>query len=106
VIVGKLNKRIVLERMSTVSDGMGGTTGTVEDVREIWGRVQPLSGRRLFEAQQIDNTLTHEIEIRHQGFDLGQGYRIRYGERVFVPHSIINVDEDGFVFKVIASERR
>jgi len=62
---GKLRKRLLLRRPVTVT--IEGRDETVwQDVAEIWGRVEPLSGREIQNSIQPQASTMHRVTIRYR----------------------------------------
>lgn len=79
---GKLNKRVVLQTFTSVSDGGGGTVDTWADTATMWAAIRPLSGTERFQAQQVSANLTNEVEIRYRA-GVNAQQRFKYGARFF-----------------------
>lgn len=75
---GKLNKRVILQSFTSVSDGGGGTVDTWADTATMWAAIRPLSGTERFQAQQVSANLTSEVEIRYRTGVVAQ-QRFKFG---------------------------
>lgn len=61
-----LRQRVTLEARTEVSDGHDGYTETWAAVRRrIAAKVQPLQGRDLERARQVDPRISHEVTLRY-----------------------------------------
>lgn len=63
---GKLRHRIQIQsRGDDTRDTHGGVVEMWTTDATVWGSVEPLQGRELFEAQQIQSRVTVRIRMRH-----------------------------------------
>lgn len=90
--VGSLNKRITIQNVTKVSDGMGRFTETVVDVATVWAAIWPTSANEQVQAMQTVMTISHRIRIRHRSI-LKASWKIKFGNRFFSIVSIINPNE-------------
>ena len=88
---GELNKRIELQ-IPTRSQSSGEWIDTYTTQATIWGAIEPLSGNRLFLAQQANSQIQGVIRIRYRK-DVTPKMRVKYNNRYFQIISIINKDE-------------
>lgn len=80
---GKLRDRLTIERASeTGRDEHGKTIVKWSALATVWGRISPLSGKELFEAQQTEARTNTRILIRRYA-GLTSRDRIRFGTRIF-----------------------
>lgn len=88
---GKLRQRVIIqERTECDEDGAG--EATYRDIAEVWASVEPLSGRELFYAQQVQSHTTHRVRIRHiEG--LTSAHRFLLGDRKFNIDAVRNAGE-------------
>ncbi|MDD5353021.1 MAG: phage head closure protein [Candidatus Omnitrophica bacterium] len=84
-----------LQHATYAQDSSGSTTETWTDIASIWAKIQPLSGRLLDVAKQAQSEVTHEITIRYRE-NVTPDKRIKYGSRIFVIESVINIDERNY----------
>lgn len=89
---GKLRHRITLQQVTRTPDGIGGYTETWTDVATVWAAVEPLRGRELFDAEQVQSEITHRVRIRYRS-GVDSSMRVRFGARLFRIQSVIDVDE-------------
>lgn len=64
--VGKLRHRIVLQQRADAENAQGEVVPTWTDLAEVWGSIEPVSGREYFAAQQVNAEITARIVIRHR----------------------------------------
>lgn len=63
--VGKLRHRIVIQRRADVENIQGEVIPTWVDLAEVWGSIEPVSGREYFAAQQVSAEITARIMVRY-----------------------------------------
>lgn len=63
-----------------------------EPVGETYAQIEPLSGRELEIARQVQARVSHRITIRHLA-GVSPRMRVRYGTRIFEILSVTNQDE-------------
>lgn len=111
--IGKARDRILLQQQSNVSDGAGGFTTTWVDLldgdtfdNKIYAIVKPMQGSRGLQYQQTVNFYPYSVIIRfNRSLDYNANYRFILDDKVFVIHSIINVDERRFAYELLAYTR-
>ena len=81
---GELRHRIDIETDSGSSrNAYGETTASWETFKtNLPAKVEPLTGRDLFNAQQVQPDITHKVTIRYTA-DLTAKMRVIFGERTF-----------------------
>jgi len=63
---GDLRDRVTIQRRTETSDGHDGVTETWSLVRSrVSAQVQPLAGRDLERARQIDPRISHDVTLRY-----------------------------------------
>jgi SPP1 family predicted phage head-tail adaptor len=88
---GKYKHRVTIQEYTKVDDGGGGYTEDWVDVTTVWAKVTPLSGNKLFQAQQINAEISHEVEVRYR--ELSHKNRLMFNNRVLNIESVVDVDE-------------
>lgn len=105
---GILNRRIKIQRPSTIKDSLGAPSRSWIDVATVWAEIQPLSGREAIIASRISAEISHQITVRYQAiFDSPQQVaqmRVLYKSRIFNIHSALNEDEKRVQVILLASE--
>jgi SPP1 family predicted phage head-tail adaptor len=103
--IGRLRHRVIFKSATEVSDGAGGVTQTWVEVATLWGAVEPLRGRELFAAQQIQAEITHKITTRyHEG--LRPEMIADFNGRIFDVGPPINLAERNRTLEFYAVERQ
>ena len=105
VALGSLKHRISIQAMTRTDDGLGGAEETWATETTRWANIRPLSGKELFQAQQVESKVTHEVTIRYDSnLTIDATRRILYGTRTFEIHAVINIDESNKYYKLLCSE--
>lgn len=101
---GKLRHLLTLQQSADALNPRGEALENWSDVTEVWGAIDPLSGREGFQAQQMYASATHRIRIRHRA---GMVPKMRFtkGVRVFDIDAVLNVDERNRELVCIVTER-
>lgn len=89
---GRLNKRVIIQTVSRVSDGAGGVTETWADTATVWASVAPATGNEQFQADQLDSRVSQIVTIRHRAGVL-TSQRILFGARTFSIQNVLNSKE-------------
>lgn len=94
---GDLRNRITFQRRQNGQDSTGQPIETWVNAFTCWADIDPLTGRELLAAQQIQSTVTHNIQVRYRK-ELANpiavtNMRILYGSRIFNIHACMDQDE-------------
>lgn len=65
VDIGRLNKRITLQRYTEVENEIGQTIVSLIDFKTVWASVEPISGKEYTDVDRNSNQLTYRIYIRY-----------------------------------------
>ena len=79
---GELDRQIVLQYKTKVSDGMGNFTETYHDAATVWAKMRTLKSDEAIQAMATTGTAIHNITIRYRT-DVRASWRVRYGSRYF-----------------------
>lgn len=101
--VGLMRERVEVLSRSVSQDSYGGSGQAWTPLGEVWGKVEPLSGRELWQAQQVRPDVTHRVTIRHYP-GLTPRHRLKLGTRVFEVQSVLNLEERGRVTECLCVE--
>lgn len=87
---GKLRHRVEIRKPTASQDSYGESdiTWSVESRR--WAAIEPLSGRELYVAQQVNPQVTHRIRMRYFS-GLTSDRRIRYVAKTGATARIFNI---------------
>lgn len=91
VPLSQMRDRVTIQSRTQTRDTRGGTVDTWAEVAEVWARVEPLSGREFWQAQQAQAQTTHKVTIRYYD-GLTSTHRLLYGSRVLNIDSVIDVE--------------
>lgn len=91
-MIGDLRKRITIQSVAQVTDGMGGFTETWSTHATRWGKIEPATGSEIWFANQRQARTTHTITIRYLGTVTAK-MRVSYGGRIFHIHAVRNMEE-------------
>lgn len=78
----ELNKRITIQNVTRIPDGMGGFTTTVYDVATIWAAIWPTSASEITAANATSMVVSHRIRIRWRSV-MKASWRIKFENRFF-----------------------
>lgn len=92
-MIGKMNKRITIQRLAQVPDGGGGYTEDWQDVATVWAKVEPLKSWEEYEAQKVQQKIDYKMIIRYRS-DITQDMRVVYNNVLYKIIGIKNIDED------------
>lgn len=101
---GSLKQRVVFQREEQVSDGMGNTFPDWVDDFEAWANIQPISGNQRLQLDAVNQSVTHQVTIRHRPDESLQGRRMKYNGREFNIHYHLNEGEERAYDELGASE--
>lgn len=76
---GELRHRVQIQVASDSRDAHGGNVRSWSTIATVWASIEPLTGRELFEAQQIESRATVRIRLRHYPGLTGK-HRILFAE--------------------------
>ena len=101
--IGRLNKRITFFRYTESKDEYNRTIQTIEQVKTVWGSVEPTTGKEYYDAQKVRNKQTYKIFTRYSKlFDVNM--IIGYKDRKFKIESIINYREENELLQFVCTE--
>lgn len=92
VRAGRLRHRITLERLTNSDDEYGEPTSSYEVYGSFWAAVESLSGRELWQAQQVKATTTHRVTMRYVT-GVAPGMRVIHKARTLEIDSVVDVGE-------------
>jgi SPP1 family predicted phage head-tail adaptor len=102
---GKLRHRLEIQIPTEVRDDIGGTRYDWLPLTTVWGSVEPLKARELFEAAKIEARLSHRITTRfYPSFSQQWRLRLVNTTRIFNVHSARNVEERQRMLEILALE--
>lgn len=102
--LGKLDKRVSFQVRVSLKDAAGQKQEGWEQIGSMrWASIEPIGGRELLAASQVQGEITHRIRCRF--FDgLTAAHRIVFKARVFDIQSVINPRERGVELEILCKE--
>lgn len=106
---GELRHRIIIQKKATVRNSYGEETISWSSNIGAWASISPLRGNQFFAARQVQAEMSHSIRMRYQTLAastaIGAGYcRVKFGDRIFTIHSVINPQERKEMLELMCSE--
>ncbi len=91
---GEMRTLLSLQQATPVADGAGGHTLEWNEVASLFGRLEPVSARSRFGADQLLESVTHEVTMRWRD-DVASGMRLTVGPRSLAIVTVHDPDETG-----------
>lgn len=89
---GAFRHELSLEAATLMPDGAGGHAESWSEVARFHARIEPLSATSRFGADQMLESVTHRITLRHR-HGIESGMRLRLRARVFAIVTVHDPDE-------------
>ena len=95
---GELTRYVAVQALTGSTDSFGQPVQTWTTLKNVYAKIEALSGREIVVAQAINTEVTHRITVQYDD-DLWAdprvvaSRRILYGSRVFDIRSMENIDE-------------
>ncbi len=103
LMAGKLRHRLAVQTAGESRDQWGEVTEAWATDNTRWASIEPLKGRELFTAQQVNADITTRIVLRHYS-GLTTSQRFLEGSRVFHIIAIINPDNRDEMMECMCTE--
>lgn len=103
VQAGELRHRISLQVPQDGSDGQGGAVRSWATAMTVWALIEPVSARELWQVQEVQARITHQIRIRYQ-HGITATMRVLYGSRTFNIRAVLNAEERNIYLDLLAEE--
>lgn len=100
---GELNKNVILQYQSITQNGYGEQDITWTDLDFVWAKIEPLTGREYFAAQQLHAEAKIKLTIRYRT-GINPAMRFKYGNRAFNIVSIQNVNQANTALEIACWE--
>jgi len=101
--LGPLRQRVNIQARSATVDAFGQESETWATVATVWASVEPLSGRELLAAQQVQGETTHRVRMRYMA-GVTTSSRVLFNLRPFDVRSVINKNEAGAFLELLCTE--
>lgn len=93
--IANLRKRIQIQQPQKSQEPTLGQVRTQpQTIATVWARIEPLSGRELYRAQQVVAEVTHRVTIRART-GINEGMQVIYGTRSLGIGAVLNIEERG-----------
>ena len=89
---GSMRHRITIQQNTPTTNSFGETIDAWTTLCTVWAAIEPLSGKRYWEAKQANTDETGMIRIRYRS-DITTRMRALFGTRYLYFVAIINPDE-------------
>jgi SPP1 family predicted phage head-tail adaptor len=105
IYAGQLRQQIKIVDLTNSQDSFGGVAiDSATPFATVWAKVDPLSGRELYAAQQKVSEVTHRITIRWMpGITAKQN--VWFGDRQFQIQAVENPEELNKILYLLCVER-
>ncbi len=104
VDIGKLNKRITLQRMVHKKDEMGQDKPVWEDWKTLWATVKPMKSTEYKFIEKLAPEVTHRIYIRYRPGVTADMRIIYHGRTLNIAGPPVDVDERHELLEIQAEE--
>lgn len=105
---GDLKRYITIQQRSTTQDSTGGQSLTWTNVKSVYAKIEPLTGRELLAAQQIAAQVSHRLTVRYDPIfadpKTAVAYRVLYNNRIFDVQASMNFEEEDAFVELLAVE--
>lgn len=103
--IGRLVRRLILERPEDVPDATGGLVRTWVEVGQVWAAVTPVGGGEAAAADQGGQRLSHRILLRWRD-DVTAEMRFRSAARTFSVLTVVDPDDRRRVLDCLTLEEK
>lgn len=101
---GDFRHSIAIQANTEGRDATGGMTESWATVETVWGRITPMTGRELFEAQQVKARVTHKV-LMWKNTTVTPSHRLLLEDtRMFHIASAVDVGERGVLTQLVCTE--
>lgn len=91
---GQLRHLIILQKPTTVKGSMGEELITyVDEIKNVPAFIEPLTGGEYFAAKRLQEIITIKIIIRYMTKVFDSTWRIKWGDKIYLIDTIINVNQ-------------
>ena len=99
----ELRRQIVIQHASRVKDDFGSDVSTWATLATVYAKIEPLTGREFFAANEIVEKVSHRFIIRYLSTVTTQ-MRVSYDSRIFNITSVVDPEEKNKVTVLLAEE--
>jgi len=102
--IGKMNKRIIIQRIKTSpQNAYGEPIDEWETFATVWASIEPLQASEFWAQEQIQSEIKIRIRIRYLS-GVTSKMRVLHGERILVIESVIEPKEAHKEMQLMCSE--
>lgn len=101
---GRLRHRVVIQTATEAQDTAGEAIKTWTDAMTTWASVEPLSGRELLRAQEVNAESTIRVRMRYNTHVSQTARLLVDSTRILDINSVINTREIGRELELLCSE--
>lgn len=102
--VNKLRHRVQIQSPTRNQNELGEVTEGWATASTVWASVEPLSGRELAKAQQVQADVTHRVIIRYRP-GVKQDWRVVHMGRELNITVVRNIEERNEMIELLCIER-
>lgn len=103
MFIGRLRHYVELQSASESINAYGERTESFAKYANAWARIEPLNGRELEHARQINGEISHRVTIRYNS-NVAVKHRVVYDSRNFEINAVINPDERNRYLQLMCTE--
>lgn len=96
---------VKLQSYAVTTNSHGEEDKTYADIDEVWADIQPLRGKELFAAQQVQAEVDLKVFVRYPETTLAAKDRVLFGTRTFDILAVINSSERNRHLELLCKER-
>ena len=100
---GKLRHRVIVQTSTETQDTAGEPIKAWASPFTTWADVQPLSGRELLRAQEVNAESTIRVNMRYNTY-VSQSARLLVGTRILDINTVVDNREINRQFEILCSE--
>jgi SPP1 family predicted phage head-tail adaptor len=89
---GRLDKRVELQAPARTRNSLGESVATWATTATVWASIEPLSGRELIAAQQVQSEVSAVVRIRYRA-GVTPSMRVKHGTTHYSVVAIVNPHE-------------
>lgn len=89
---GRLRHRVIIQSAVEARNAYGEAIKTWSTVATVYASVEPIRGREMFDAEQVQSEVTHRVRLRYRP-GLTSQMRLLFNARTFEVQTVINVNE-------------
>lgn len=99
---GTLRHRVQLQQKSASQDAAGQPLTTWTTVLTTWARIEAITLREMFQANQLVSQISHTITMRYQStVPVAPGMQILFGTHTYTVQAVNNIEERGVLLRLL-----